>query len=347
MKNIIGTLLMIGVGVGSANASDLPSIKDNGTHVYPGTVSGVNHSGFYITGSLGIASGDRDMSRTIDRNVDLELDTTNYDADDIAEAQAELAAVGVPSSLNGNVLNIPLIADRLGFGDSRDVDSTVFGGELSYLWHMPSRRLGFEIALGATFYNDDATALSHSGLAGQYVGGTALADFNFNQGQFTCADIQTCAGDPSKFTQTGIVTFERDFDIDLIGRVHFFAMDNLSLYAGAGPSFARGKVKGFNVDDTLAANGRNDLSTSFDEDVSSVGYVLNLGAQYWATPRITVGLDYTYKQHDFDASTSGSFAEPIHEGVDLVGASRDRVDIEDGIHAIKGRIGFKFGGTND
>lgn len=334
MRIFIATMAVLAAGFLPASAADTysrqQSVKDSAVDVI--TVVDANRSGIYITGELGYASIDRSVRRDISRQIDLRADVTGEDPQDIADAQADLDAAGIANRLDGNNLFIPLIADRLGLSGGDEPSAATFGGEVSYLWH--TGRLGFEIGIAGTFYGDNDTKLAHNGAVGSYTGGTL----------FSHPDIcnTTCAGDASHFPQSGGLSFERDFDIDLPLKVHGFVNDRLSVFVGAGPSFAFATLKGHSSDDTLSAMGRSDLSTSHDEDVTSFGYVLTAGFQYWATDRITIGGAYTYKAHDFDSKESGSGLENLGPGVDLVGQSRDSIEIEDEIHTFKARIGFKL-----
>jgi opacity protein-like surface antigen len=302
-------------------------------------------TGFYIRGDLGIANGDRSTDRDITRNLDGELTVKDEDhAEWVAEGLTDL---NVPFTQDGNNFLIPLIADRLGYGADQSWDSMVFGGEIAYLHAIPNTRFGVEIAAGVTFYDDDdsTTTTGHVNRAGRYLGGTAASEFNFGGGAFTCADIATCAGDPSHFTQSGFASVHRDHDIDLILRGHFFAAENLSFYVGAGPSWARADISGANAPDAgqIPAQIEGFYPTAFSDTESSIGYVLNAGLLFWATDRVTVGADYTYKNHDFDASASnsGSF-DVFPDFLSLSGGAQDRVSVEDDVHTIKARIGFKL-----
>jgi opacity protein-like surface antigen len=329
-----------------ANATDIFD-KRNDAFADPAPVQGTAVGGFYIRGDLGIAQGDRTTERTITRDLNGELTVDPLvwgptAPDDVADA---LNDANVPFSRDGNNFLIPLIADQLGYGDDQSWDSMVFGGELAYLYAIPNSRFGVEIAAGATFYDEDdsTTSTGHMNAAGRYLGGTAASDFV--AGASTCADFGTCAGDPSHFTQSGFASVHRDYDIDLLLRGHLFAAPNLSIYVGAGPSWARANIAGVNAPDIgqIPAPIDGFYPTAFNDTESSLGYVLNAGLLFWATDRITIGVDYTYKNHDFDtsASNSGSF-NAIPDVLSLSGGANDRVSVEDEVHAIKARLGFKL-----
>jgi opacity protein-like surface antigen len=313
-----------------------------------------NHSGFYIKGDLGISSIDRDVSRTVNRGIDLDvsdpaytalLDGADGSAPDgvVSEAEkdaasAQLDTVKIPHSFGDDNLTIPLIGDKLNFGDNADIDSFVFGGEASYLYQIPNSRFGFEIGIGVTAYSDADSTHGYVGANGKFVSSTALADADFGGGPI-CTGLGTCAGDTSPFSQSGIIKFDRDLDIDLVGRFYYFATPNLALNVGGGLSWARANITAANVDDTGFVSG---LDTKIDKDVSSLGYVLTAGATYWATDRITIGVAYDYKHHTFDAKGSATDSLDLGGGVSLEGHASDRIEIEDDVHTIKARIGIKL-----
>lgn len=334
MKGILfvtASTLAIVTGM-SAQAADLGgSVKDTG-YVEQAPVS--TRGGFYIRGDLGVANGDRDVSRTIDREAGLGIDTTGIDPAIVQDAQDQLAANGVNSRLNGSTLEIPLIGDRLGLSGQDDFSAVTFGGELQYLWR-PTRSLGVSLAVGVTGYGDNETTFSHSGATGVFTGGT-VADA---LGQFTNCALPTCAGDPSPFAQSGFVKFERDYDIDLLPRVHWFVSDRLALNAGVGLSFAKASFKGVNASDP----GLNDVfGTAINHDDSAVGVVVSAGFDYWLTDRITFGGEANYKRHEFEAHASNGDSATIAGPVSIYGRSNDSVNIDDDVWTLKARVGIKL-----
>lgn len=311
-------------------------LKDGGSD--PVVERSENHSGIYITGNLGVAQGNRSVTHTIDRNVDLTVDTTGHTAEEVSDAQAELATANIPSYVDGANLVVPLIADRLGIGSDHDFSSTVFGGEISYLYQIPNSRVGVELGIGVTSYGDAETESGHSGVAGKYVGGTLLSDADFGGGPI-CTGMATCAGDASHFPQSGFVKVDRDLDVDLIARLHYFVTRDIAINAGGGLSWARANIKAGSTNDVGSYTG---LDTGYNQDDTSLGYVLTAGATWWATDRITVGVAYDYKHHNFNADGSASDSIDFGSGVGLRGASHDSVDVEDDVHTIKAKIGFKL-----
>lgn len=338
-----------GTGGAPAFAADVfhpGGMKDDGPA--PERAARSDHSGFYITGDLGVANGNRSVSRTNDRGVDLDITEPAYSAvldanhdgtvsdDERAAASAALDTVNIPHTISADSINIPLIADRLGIGADADFSATVFGGELSYLYQV-NRRIGFEVGVGVTFYGNSDSSFSYTDASGKYVGGTALADANFG-GTNVCDVLATCAGDTSHFPQSGFVNVERNYDIDLIGRLHYFLNDRISVSAGGGISFARANISGGTVDDTGIVSG---LDTAFSKDDYSIGYVVNAGLNYWILDYVRLSAEYSYKHHNFSADSSAADSVNLGTpGVDLNGHAHDRVNVEDDVHAIKARVGI-------
>jgi opacity protein-like surface antigen len=338
-KLVFGAILAFLGASAPALAADLggPDSPMNGHSTEYTPTNSWSRSGFYVTGTLGIANGDREISRTVTRDVGLELNTIGADPDDVQDFSDALSAASVPHTVNADNLFIPLIADKLSGATSDEFDSLVFGGEVSYLYQLPQApRFALEVALGATFYDDAASSQAYAGAVGAYTGGTAAADFS--SGGFDCSDIGTCAGDPSFYSQSGFVKFDRDYDIDLIGRAHYFLTERFAINAGVGVSWAQASVSGAStVDGTYEG-----LNTKFDKDTSSIGYVLTAGANYWITDNIVLGVAYDYKRHTFDVNTSASDSFDLGGGNSLIGGANDSVDITDDVHTIKARIGIKL-----
>jgi opacity protein-like surface antigen len=342
MKKIgLAALTAVLMTSGSAYAADVyqqgGGLKDESPAEYRNNGRG----GFYIKGDLGIANINRDASVNVDREVGLDAPVPDSDGDgDIDDVDkdalsASLDAASIPHRFgdSDNVL-VPLIGDRLNGVDGVDLDTMTFGGEVSYLFHRPSSRFGFEIGLGITGYSDAESSHGYLNENGKLVSGTLISD---NAG---CAGIGACAGDESPFTQSGAIKFDRDFDIDLIGRVHYFATDRLALNVGGGVSWARGNITAANLADNAFLSG---LDTSMDEDVSSIGFVLTAGATYWITNNITFGFAYDYKQHTFDADASAADSVPLGGGASIYGISSHNVEVEDQVHTLKARLGVKLG----
>ncbi len=324
MTRTISALLGVSLMIASpAMASDIfgkgGSVKDT-----PGeTYSAVSRSGVYITGALGFAGGDRDINSTINGQKNYLGTPCEGEEDGCENGFRKEYELG-----DGQVAGPVIFTDRLVNAFSDDVDALVFGGELSYMFHLPSQRFAVEFGLGGTFYGDNETKRSTGGTPTV----TSLGD-EFPSNRYP--DV----GEPNVYNQTGQLSFERDFDIDLVAKGHVFVRDNLSLYAGAGFSWARASLKGSHVSDYGFAEGA--FSNGFKEDDASLGYVLLAGVQWWATDRITVGLEYSYKEHEFDFSAGGAMDAEVGRGAYRYSVS-DKVDVEDKLHAVKGRVGVKF-----
>jgi opacity protein-like surface antigen len=292
-----------------ALAADLgKSSKDSPASVLdaPVSVAGGDHSGFYIKGDLGIASGDRDVSRKITG----EAGKTEYVDHDDDELTDEILA-NVPSFVGA--------LDSLNSSDS--FEGFVFGGEISYLFVLPNRRFGIEPVVGVTFYGDAKTTHAFDGIV---------------DGKAHEVDPEGSDPDgpdfPISANLAGFTTVDRDYDIDLILRGHLFVANNLSVYAGGGVSLARASISGYATD--------GDVEHSFKDSDWAPGLVLNAGLQYWATDRIVVGIDYTYKAHEFSANKSSTFGDG--EECDPYLSVNDKASVDDEVHAIKARIGLKL-----
>jgi opacity protein-like surface antigen len=321
MERVLSTAiaaLAVGILSSAAHSADLGGGAKDGSS--PGIFDAPRNSargGFYIKGDLGIANGDRSVSRNISGEAgevnedDHGPDRENNTADDtLTDAfYYDPEAIGALNSIN----------------DSGSFDSTVFGGEVSYLWHRPASRVGLEVAVGATFYNDSKTSHGFDDVIA---------------GKFREID-DGVLGAPEDFDVAiaGYTDVERDLDIDLILRGHYFLAHNLSVYAGGGLSLAKATISG---GAGAEVNG-DPVEHSFKDSVWAPGYVLNAGAQFWLTEQITIGVDYTYKVHEFDTTKSSLFEEnPGDEGDYL--SVKDKASVEDEVHAIKARLGVKLGG---
>lgn len=307
-STVIASLTAILLASSSAYAADVNgkgSTKDADIYGTPKTDS---RSGFYISGNLGIASGDREVRGSVTGE---RYPLGTYDPED---PETFVQSYELKEGLVEGPLNVNHF---LPFGKDDSFDSTVFGGEVSYLVHIPSTRFGVELGLGGTVYTNSDTTVTFSGIPTDFPGTEHEA--------------------PSYDSVSGSAKFERDFDIDLVAKGHFFVTNDLSIYGGGGISWARANLKGGH-DNTNTPEGTYD--NAYDENDSAFGYVLVAGAQYWVTDRIVVGLDYSYKNHEFGFNSSSSL------DTDDDGAVRrktgDHVDVEDEVHTVKAKIGFKL-----
>lgn len=316
MKNTLMTAAGVILLTGAAHASDLDLRGSTKDGAYVEQVPTSTRTGLYIRGDLGLAWGDRDASARIVGQ------KNNLDAVDGPEVEDDKPVAGL---IDDGMVFRDLLAGRL----SDDFDATVFGGEIGYLWQFPAnRKWGLELAVGGTVYGDNDTATAF--------GGDPVIT---GKGEDFPANIYPDIGEANIYSQMGHVSFERDFDIDILPRIHFFPTNNMSLYVGAGVSIAKGSLKGSHASDYGFADGVFD--NAIDDDDTDVGLVLNVGGTWWMTDRLTLGLDYTYKRHEFDFDAGRSTDAAV--GREAYRYSVDSsVNVEDDVHAVKARLGFKL-----
>lgn len=315
----------------SANASDLfgNSAKDTPSEVV--SYKAPTRSGIYITGTLGIANGDRDIDQDISTQKNKLLTPDGFE-DDGVTPKFKPALVGDLDEA-GNIAGDLVYSDHLSLPFSDDFDDTVFGGELSYLWQLPNKRFGIEFGVGGTFYTDNETNVSFEGERGTI---TALGDGSPANRYDDVGELN------SLVAHTGTTSFSRDYDIDVVAKAHLFVNDQLSVYAGGGLSWAQASLKtshttAYNVGGTTAGVFDN----AFKQDDSSLGYVLVAGAQYWATDRIVLGFEYNYKQHDFDFDGSSSTDAAVKSNAYRYGVS-DEISVDDVEHLFKLKASLKL-----
>jgi opacity protein-like surface antigen len=304
---IITAVLALLAGLVPAAAADVYSTKDTPSVVSIDPVAS-NVAGIYVHGHAGLYTGTRDVSRRIDRESGDVLPGTpdNPETPDVDES-----APG---------LDVPLFQSFIDDGGSHDLEGAVFGGSVSYLLKVPSSRFGLEVGVNLDWYNDNETRQGFDG-------------------------VQSTAtlGTPPASLSSGHVTFQRDFDIDLVAKGHVFLSDRMSVYAGGGLSIAFANASGASARDgdfSEAEVAQNSpYATRFDDDQTSLGYVLLAGFQFWATDRLVIGGEYNYKVHDFDFS-GGS--RGLNVDGDYYRSATDRLDVEDEVHSFKVRAGYKL-----
>lgn len=312
MLKIILASLALFAGITSASAADLRgSTKDTfGSTTSDVVVASTNKSGLYINGSLGFSSGDRSIDGT---------------------ASGEKIYLDNEFDDNGDPILVEDLTDNRNvdhifkFGGDDKISGMVFGGGVSYLWQPAGTRFGIELDADTSFYTDNETSLKYGGFATDHPG----------QGN------ESTSSDPL----SGSLKFQRDFDIDLVAKAHIFVRDDLSFYAGAGVSFANATLKGSHSthDNSPADNQISDTiyKNSYDETDASVGLVLAAGAKWWINERVTLGLDYNYKRHDFDFETK-SVADDKDCLEDLRRYSADKIGVEDDLHTVKVKLGYRL-----
>jgi opacity protein-like surface antigen len=301
------------------------------------------HGGFYISGTLGYAWTDREYSRTIDREVgvDVKLPTKNVTQEDIDHVADELTKAGVAHRGNlvpGGNLIIPLLGDILKFGTDDDANGFTYGAGVQYLFHNGGR-YGVSIGADVEGYGNGESKYKHTDLAGKISGGNLLGDHGGCGGPGT-----GCAGEDSPFSQSGTASVDRQFDIDLVLMGHIFITDRLAVHAGGGISFARAEVCGTNKSGSTNPMLIKAFDTGFCDDDFAIGGVIKGGLQYWLAENVTIGFDATAKWHGFEASGDSYNSVNLDRAGDikLYGQSSDTVEADDVVVGAKGRLSVKF-----
>jgi opacity protein-like surface antigen len=303
----VATITGIGLSISTAAlAADLGggSFKD-------GIEYSASHSGLYITGSLGIANGNRDISRAITK------EKGHFDLDNCGDD----AACGDGDATTDDVVRTetPQIADLLTLRDGDDFRTVAGGAEISYMFQPVGTRFALELGVGVNFYGNNET--KHN--------------FADETPQITCCG--SLVGRDARNSADGTLSVERDYDIDLVMRGHYFVTDRLAFNAGIGASIAAAKISGSHTADGF--RHADDYATAFDDTDHSIGYVLTAGALYWVTDNITFGVQYDYKRHDFNVDTARTTDNDVSQTYRTV---TDHVGVEDEVHTVKARLGIKL-----
>lgn len=325
---VTASALALSTGAHGADVYSQGSIKDSGF------AEPVSHSrsGIYLTGALGWASIERDASASI-KNQKNELGTVCASEDDDCGDVGDFNQAD--ELVAGQVAGPLVFSDALSGRASDDQSAMVFGGELSYLFHLPNQRFALELGLGGTFYTDNESSVSFAGIP--TITGTAAGGPVFGYPDIGEAHDENATA--------GHVSFERDYDIDLVAKGHVFVTNNLSLYAGAGLSWAQASMNGSYGSTYATAYGlpaaEGVFDNSFSDDDSSLGYVLMAGFQWWATDRIVIGGEYSYKAHEFDFS-AGKTTDAIVSREAYRYNTNGTVEVDEDVHAFKLRAGLKL-----
>jgi opacity protein-like surface antigen len=313
----VATITGIGLSISTAAlAADLGggSFKD-------GIEYSASHSGLYITGSLGIANGNRDISRDITKEVGrFKSDKCGADrkCKDDSKTDVDETADNTEEDVR---YETPFITDLFTFKDGDDFRTVAGGAEISYMFQPVGTRFALELGVGVNFYGNNETTHNFTNGVPQIVGGENI-----------CCGLDV--GDNAFNKANGTLSVERDYDIDLVMRGHYFVTDRLAFNAGIGASIAAAKIKGSHTTDAPNADA---YATAFDDTDHSIGYVLTAGALYWVTDNITFGVQYDYKRHDFNVDTDRTTdTDPIYRRV------TDHVGVEDEVHTVKARLGIKL-----
>lgn len=324
-----------------------------------------SRSGFYVTGVLGYAWGDRDISQSITREAGFYKDIKAPVADDydenndgtLSEAEQKefdedtarhtkfIDAVlekAPGSSYDGSMLSIPLLGDVLSNAGNDDFNSFVYGAELSYLFH-PGGRFAFEPAVGITFYADGESSIGHKNAFGTSTG-------PLFPGEPVPADVLNGA-----LGQTGYASAEREMDIDLLLRGYYFMNDRFALSLAGGVSIATANVCAVNSSDAvalLAGNAAaqsavaNAFNTSKCDDDTSIGPMIEGGFKWWASDRIAIVGRVDAKLHEFEANADSFHKVQLGEirdhPVGIYGKSDNNVDVEDVLWTAKVGVSIKL-----
>jgi len=325
---------------GSALAADVLDREYDEKYAAPqGTT--VDHSGFYIGGTIGMAYGDRTIRQDIrtqkdclyEGDVDGAPEEDNTPDGVSCDDDADLFAFASEGDAFPPILGPQVYNDLLRLTNSDDWNALTFGGEISYLYHIPSSRFGFEPVLSAVFYADNETTYDIDGSGIIQPGGNVFGGIYGDVGD-----------ENSQFTHSGTAAFEREHDIDLILRGHYFVNQDFSIYAQGGASWAKAKFStahttGYDV----GGKAEGVFDGAINQDDTSLGYVIGGGFQYWIAPRVTFGVDYTYKHHEFDFDGGNSTDSAYKNGTQLYryGVSDD-ISVDEDIHAIKAKLSIKL-----
>lgn len=362
MKTTMLTLLIASgmIAATAANAADV--YQGGGLKDAPYTPDKFVATGLYIKGDLGIANGDRDIRQDI-RTGKNYLYETNEEGEVLGECWGDYKRENVtkiecqdrlgdgfeeddfrPHPVHQTEyddglfsLGDSIYTDLLKVPFSDDFSTAVFGAEVSYMQQIPNSRFILEGGLGVTFYGGNKTTFDFGPSAGTIQSTDGVV-----------GEIYRGEDDLNRFVEhTGTTSFERDYDIDLILRGHYLVTDRLTIHGGAGISWARASAKTAHTTDYDAGGPAEGVfDNSFKDTDTSIGPVLVAGLTYWATDRITIGAEYSYKNHEFDfgdsKTTDSQYRyEHDHRTVYRYNVSDD-ISVEDDVHAVKARIGIKL-----
>lgn len=342
-------------------------LKDGGP-----AIAAKGRGGVYLSGFVGYSWGDRDIRAKTNREVGLyaemeppvepvEGDYETTEAYEAARAQyAEdkakydecleemLLAAGPDAGVDGATLSVPLLGDLLSNAGGGDVDGFVYGAELSRLWHNGGA-LGFEAALGVTAYSNGDSGIAWTGAHGVLTHPSAYAG------------EPVAPLDPSgALGQTGFASVDRQFDIDLVGRLYGFVNPRLALFAGGGVSIAKAQICAASSTDGVALLEGGPLHSfaagafnhSGCDDDWSIGPVGQVGFRWWASDRLAITGMVDVKSHEFEGKAGGS--AKIGEALDgnccnisevgIDGKSDTRIEVEDVLWAAKVGVSYNLSG---
>jgi opacity protein-like surface antigen len=344
-KHLARTGIVFVLGIASlgaqANAADLRgSLKDTAYAAEP--VARRDLGGFGIRVFMGYSWGDRDVSQTNNGEIGIRatpeceseetekpsIQSEGYDGgrscEDVNEYKTKLADAfnenGVDASWNGTTFELPLLRALSGIVGSEDINTLSGGVEAEYLVH--SGALVWGVVGGLTLYADADSRTNYAGAPITLGGGALISPHG---------SPQVGAAIPG-LTASGFVEVERSVDVDLALKVGTMVNENTLLYAIAGPSFARGKVRGgVGIDGT-------GLAMEYEDDQWSIGYVIGAGVQHYFGNGWSANAQVDYKAHEFDASKSIDTTIASGHGIDVYGKASSKSEAEDSIWTVKAGI---------
>lgn len=344
-KHLVRTGIVFVLGLASfgapASAADLRgSIKDTAYATEPAARRDLG--GFGIRVFMGYSWGDRDVSQRNNGEIgiratpecrDEEAEKSSIQSGDhgggrscehvnekLTEATEWLNDKGVDASWNGTTFELPLLRALSGIVGSEDISTLSGGVEAEYLVH--SGAIVWGIVGGVTLYGDADTRTNYSGAPVTLGGGALVSPHGSSQVGAVIPGLTT----------SGFVDVERDLDIDLAFKVGTMVSENTLLYAIAGPSFAKGKVRGgVGIDGT-------GLAMEYEDDQWSVGYIIGAGVQHYFENGWSANAQIDYKAHEFDASKSIDTTIGSKYGIDVYGKASSKSEAEDAIWTVKAGI---------
>lgn len=273
-----------------------------------------NPSGLYLNGHLGSGWIDRSKDGSVHGQKTREVENP----DD---------AEGAPETITESIFT-----DLLKFSDDEDdINPLMYGGGLSYLYKIPHSRFGLELGVEGTFYGDNRSDVSFDAAP---VVTQSLDDFVYGY-----PDV----GDDQGYSQAGIFSFERNHDIDLLLKGHYFVKPNLSLFFGGGPSWASATGSGShasNYHPVLGDAAAGVLDNSFKKDSDALGFAVVGGANWWIDDNVALGVGAYYKRHDFDFSDGSTATAEI--GDTYTYNAKDILDVEDEIWGARAELKIKL-----
>jgi opacity protein-like surface antigen len=336
-----GIVFVLGLAsLGTANAADLRgSIKDTAYATEPAARRDLG--GFGIRVFMGYSWGDRDVSQRNSGEIGLRA-TPECESEEsekpavqsigrgggksceqidekLSEAVDHLNENGVDASWDGTTFELPLLRALSGIVGSEDISTLSGGVEAEYLVH--SGAIVWGVVGGITLYADADSRTNYTGAPITLGGGALISPHGSPQ-----------VGANTGLTASGFVEVERDLDIDLALKIGTMVNSNTLIYAIAGPSFAKGKIRGgVGIDGT-------GLAMEYEDDQWSVGYIVGAGVQHYFGDGWSANAQIDYKAHEFDASKSIDTSIASLGNAEIYGKASSKSEAEDAIWTVKAGI---------